>query len=82
MVFSRVNCTFYLLYLEGSNLQITGFGNRGIKQFGGLIEISAHNSSPRHANLWASDAAPNPPTYREMRHSISSVLNTRPMHNS
>jgi len=85
MAFSRMNCTFYILYLEGSNWQFTGFGNTGIKQFpeyDGLIEISTRSSSPRHANLWVSDAAPSPPTYRQMRHSVPSVLNTRLMHNS
>ena len=65
MVFSRVNFTFYLFYLEGSNLQFTGFRDRGIKRFpeyGGLIEISTHCSSPRHANLWVSNVAPSLPT--------------------
>ena len=86
MAFSRVNFTLNLFfYLEGSNLQFTGFGDRGIKQFpecGGLIEISTHSSSPRHANLWVSNAAPSLPTLRKMKHSISSVRNSRPMHNS
>jgi len=66
MAFSRVNLTFYLFYLEGSDLQFTGFEERGTKEFPvrvycGLIEISTHSFSPRHANLWVSNVTPSPP---------------------